>query len=82
MKQNIHPTYHKNAKVTCSCGTNFEVGSTKTEIHMEVCSNCHPFYTGTTKFIDTAGRVDKFRAKMDKAKEYQAKTAPTKKDSK
>lgn len=73
MKKDIHPKYYKNAKVTCSCGNTFEVGSTQPEIKVEVCSACHPFYTGTAKFIDTAGRVDKFKAKMEKAKAYKAK---------
>lgn len=75
MKDKIHPQYYKNAKVTCSCGNSFEVGSTQEKIDAEVCSACHPFYTGTAKFIDTAGRVDKFQAKVKKAKEYKAKKA-------
>jgi len=72
MKKNIHPKYYKNAKVTCSCGNTFEVGSTVPEIHVEVCSACHPFYTGTAKFIDTAGRVDKFRDRIKRAEEMKA----------
>jgi len=72
MKKNIHPKYYKNAKVTCSCGNTFEVGSTVPEIHVEVCSACHPFYTGTAKFIDTAGQVDKFRDQNKKAEEMKA----------
>lgn len=67
MKKDIHPPYNLNVKVTCSCGNTFETGSTIDSIHVEVCSACHPFYTGTAKFIDTAGRVDKFRAKLEKA---------------
>jgi len=67
MKKDIHPQYYKNTKVTCSCGNTFEVGSTVKEINVEVCSACHPFYTGTAKFIDTAGRVDKFKERMKKA---------------
>jgi len=73
MKANIHPKYNQNTKVTCSCGNSFEIGSTMDQIHVEVCSACHPFYTGTAKFIDTAGRVDKFKAKVEKAKELKAK---------
>ena len=73
MKKNIHPQYYKKAKVTCACGNTFEVGSTEPELHVEVCSACHPFYTGTAKFIDTAGRVDKFRARVRKAQEMSAK---------
>ncbi len=75
MKKDIHPKYYTNAKVTCSCGNTFIVGSTMPEINVEVCSACHPFYTGTAKFIDTAGRVDKFQARMKKAEEYKAKKA-------
>ena len=73
MKDKIHPQNYKTAKVTCSCGNTFEVGSTLPEIKVEVCSACHPFYTGTAKFIDTAGRVDKFQAKVKMAEEMKAK---------
>lgn len=72
MKKDIHPKYNKNVKVTCSCGNTFETSSTMNEINVEVCSACHPFYTGTNKFIDTAGRVDKFQAKLKKAEELKA----------
>lgn len=72
MKENIHPQYYKNAEVTCSCGNTFEVGSTEPELQVEVCSACHPFYTGTAKFIDTAGRVDKFQERVRRAQEIQA----------
>jgi large subunit ribosomal protein L31 len=74
MKKDIHPKYYPKAKVTCSCGNTFEVGSTEPELHVEVCSACHPFYTGTAKFIDTAGRVDKFQARVKKAAEMKAKS--------
>lgn len=73
MKKDIHPKYYDKAKVTCSCGNAFEVGSTEKEIKVEVCSNCHPFYTGTAKFIDTAGRVDKFKARVQKAEDFKSK---------
>lgn len=73
MKKDIHPKYYPNAKVICACGNTFEVGSTEPEFHVEVCSACHPFYTGTAKFIDTAGRVDKFQARVRKAQEMKAK---------
>lgn len=63
MKADIHPEYHADAKVTCACGNTFTVGSTKKEIHVEICSACHPFYTGQEKVIDSAGRVEKFRAR-------------------
>jgi large subunit ribosomal protein L31 len=64
MKQGIHPKYEK-AVVVCSCGNTFETKSTTPEIHVEICSACHPFYTGKQKLVDTAGRVDKFRSKME-----------------
>ena len=67
MKTDIHPVYYKNAVVTCSCGNSFTVGATKAEIHVEICSKCHPFYTGEKKLIDTAGRVEKFRTRRSKA---------------
>lgn len=59
MKENIHPKYYK-AKVRCACGNEFEIGSTKKEIKVEICSKCHPFFTGKQKLVDTAGRVEKF----------------------
>lgn len=71
MKKDIHPKYHKNTKVACACGNNFITGSTVPEIHTEVCSACHPFYTGKHKLIDAAGRVDKFKARQEKAKKMQ-----------
>jgi large subunit ribosomal protein L31 len=74
MKKDIHPKYFSKTKVTCSCGNTFEVGSTEESIHVEVCSACHPFYTGTAKFIDTAGRVDKFRDRMKKAEAMKTKS--------
>jgi large subunit ribosomal protein L31 len=64
MKTAIHPKWFENAKVTCACGNTFTVGATVPEIQVEVCYNCHPFYTGQMKFLDTAGRVDAFKAKM------------------
>lgn len=71
MKKDIHPQYYPKSKVTCSCGHSFEVGSTQEEIYVEICSACHPFYTGTQKLIDTAGRVDKFKARQEKAKKLK-----------
>jgi large subunit ribosomal protein L31 len=67
MKKDIHPKYHKNAKVICACGNTFTVGSTTEEIHTELCSMCHPFYTGTQKLVDTARRVDKFKQRAERA---------------
>ncbi len=63
MKTETHPTYFPEAKVTCACGNSFAVGSTKEKIEVEICSNCHPFYTGNDKLMDTAGRVEKFKAR-------------------
>ena len=68
MKAKTHPKWYKDAKVTCACGNTFTVGATVPEIKVEVCSECHPFYTGQMKFVDTAGRVDAFRSKQAKAK--------------
>lgn len=63
MKDNIHPQTHQ-AKITCACGFEIEAGSTKGQnVHVEICSNCHPFYTGKQRFVDTAGRIDRFRKK-------------------
>lgn len=68
MKAQIHPTWYPDAKVICACGNTFSVGATLPEIQVEVCYNCHPFYTGKMKYIDTAGRVDAFKAKRAGAK--------------
>jgi len=65
MKAQIHPKYHK-TKIECACGAVFVVGSTKEKITVEICSNCHPFYTGKEKLVDAAGRVEKFRARAAK----------------
>ena len=66
MKEKIHPAYHSEAKVVCACGANFTIGSTLPEIHVEICANCHPFYTGKQKLIDTARRVEKFTERTAK----------------
>lgn len=68
MKANIHPQWFEEAKVTCACGNTFSVGATVPEIRVEVCYNCHPFYTGQMKFVDTAGRVDAFRTRLSRAR--------------
>lgn len=68
MKKNIHPEYFPKAKVRCACSNVFTVGSTKPEIQIEICSQCHPFYTGKEKLIDTAGRVEKFKARVARKK--------------
>ncbi|PIR69508.1 MAG: 50S ribosomal protein L31 [Candidatus Niyogibacteria bacterium CG10_big_fil_rev_8_21_14_0_10_46_36] len=68
MKKDIHPTYYPDAKITCACGHIHHAGSTKKEMDIEICSHCHPFFTGKEKLVDTAGRVEKFRAKQKRAK--------------
>jgi len=77
MKTDIHPTYYPKAKVKCACGAVFEVGSTKPELEVEICSNCHPFYTGKEKLIDTAGKVEKFKARREKASSSTKKRSKT-----
>lgn len=64
MKAQIHPSWYPEAKVSCACGNTFTVGATVPEIQVEVCYNCHPFYSGTMKFVDSAGRVDAFKARQ------------------
>lgn len=81
MKTDLHPTYYSKAKITCACGESLEVGSTIEDIQIEICSNCHPFYTGKQKLIDTARRVDKFK-KRTEAKEVLSKTRVGKKAKK
>ncbi len=66
MKKDIHPPYYSKAKITCACGAKFTVGSTKENMETEICSACHPFYTGKAKLVDVAGRVDRFRARLEK----------------
>lgn len=63
MKTEIHPKYFTTAKATCACGAQFTVGSTKESIEVEICSQCHPLYTGADKVLDAAGRVEKFKAR-------------------
>jgi len=69
MKKGIHPKYHKDAVVVCACGNTFTIGSTEPELHVELCSRCHPFYTGKQKFVDTVGRIDKFKKRQEVAKQ-------------
>ncbi len=78
MKTDIHPKYYPNCKVTCVCGNTFLTGSTEPEIKVELCSACHPFYTGKQKLVDTARRVEKFTAKVN-AKEGASKVKKGKK---
>ena len=71
MKQGIHPQYFNEAQVICVCGHKFTTGSTKEVIHVELCSNCHPFYTGEQRFVDSASRIQKFTTRTETAKKYQ-----------
>jgi len=73
MKSNIHPKWYPEAKVKCACGHTFTVGSTLPEIQVEICSACHPFFTGEMKYVDTLGRVERFQKKQQVAKDRQAK---------
>ena len=68
MKSDIHPTYFSEAVATCACGAVYTVGSTKEKIEVEICSACHPFYTGQDKVLDTTGRVDKFKKRVAASK--------------
>jgi large subunit ribosomal protein L31 len=76
VKKDIHPEYHT-VRVHCGCGNTFETRSTAKEIHAEICSMCHPFYTGKQKYVDTAGRIERFQRKY--GKDYLKKPATDKK---
>ena len=82
MKKEIHPKWYKDAKVSCACGHEFTVGATVPEIKVEICSHCHPFYTGEEKLVDTAGRVEKFERKVATAKAQKRVTAKARKGRK
>lgn len=85
MKAEIHPKYYTEAKVICACGNSWTTGSTKSDIRVDICSNCHPFYTGEQRIIDTEGQVDRFYKRLEVRTEYKktrdavqtAKTSPT-----
>ncbi|MEK7547089.1 MAG: 50S ribosomal protein L31 [Patescibacteria group bacterium] len=78
MKKDIHPTYYPEAKVRCACGKTYTLGATRQEIQVEICGNCHPFYTGEEKLIDTAGRVEKFKKRQTAASAAPKKAKKTK----
>lgn len=80
MKRKIHPKWYPNAKVVCACGNTLTVGSTKPELHVEVCSACHPFFTGKMRYVDTLGRVEKFEAKRKAAVTKKPKKSKKKKE--
>lgn len=85
MKADIHPKYYPEAKVVCACGNSWTTGSTKAEIRVDICSNCHPFYTGEQRIVDTEGQVDRFYKRLEVRTEFKksqdakvaAKTSPT-----
>jgi len=77
--KNTHPAYHTDTKVKCACGHTFTTSSTMESISVEICSNCHPVYTGVKKIVDAAGRVEKFQARMKKAQAGQKAKIKTKK---
>ena len=87
MKPTIHPQFNLATKVSCACGVSFVTGSTATELHTEICSSCHPFYTGKQHLLDTAGNVDKFKKRTATATQIKSvvkvkkerKARPTKK---
>ncbi|MEE8422491.1 MAG: 50S ribosomal protein L31 [Dehalococcoidia bacterium] len=75
MKEKIHPEY-VDAVISCACGNSWETRSTEAAMHVEVCSNCHPFFTGEQRIVDTAGRVERFRRRYAKAQQQGAKSEP------
>ncbi len=80
MQQGIHPKYHEDATIKCACGAVYETGSTTKDLEIEICAKCHPFYTGKKKYVDTTGRVDRFKKLAEKAE--KKKTAAKKHASK
>lgn len=82
MKKDIHPKYFAEAVMNCSCGSRFTVGSTVEAIKVEICSKCHPFFTGQQKFVDTARRVEKFQEREKKSASLKAERSPNSKKTK
>lgn len=74
MKKDIHPQYYPDAKVICACGRTWTTGSTKKEIRTDMCSECHPFYTGEQRIVDTAGQVERFERRLGQRREFESKT--------
>jgi len=73
MKKKIHPKYNSEVEAKCACGNTFKVGSTAEKIDVEICSECHPFYTGKEKLVDSTGRVDRFKQRMEKTEAMKTK---------
>lgn len=82
MKSDIHPKYVEDATISCSCGASFNIGTTVGNVQVEICSQCHPFYTGQSKLMDTAGRIDKFQERMKKAQELKSQAGDSGKKKK
>jgi large subunit ribosomal protein L31 len=78
MKPDIHPKYYPSARITCACGSTWTTGATLPEIHLDLCSNCHPFYTGEQRIVDTAGRVDRFKMRLAQKRDISKKEKPRK----
>jgi large subunit ribosomal protein L31 len=76
MKEGIHPTYYPDATVRCACGNTWTTGSTVKEIHTDVCSACHPFFTGEQRIVDSEGQVDRFYRRLQMAREMQDQKQP------
>lgn len=72
MKKEIHPTYFPEAKISCACGATWSVGSTQEEIKVDICSSCHPFFTGEQRIVDTEGQVDRFYKRLEARQQYVA----------
>lgn len=82
MKKEIHPKYYPKAKIICACGSVMTIGSTVPEIHVEICSKCHPFYTGKQKLVDTSGRLERYKKLVAKKEEIGKKKLIKKKKAK
>jgi len=80
MKKDTHPKYYEKAKITCACGVTFTTGTTQEEIKVEICSKCHPFFTGSQQLIDTAGRAERFKERRAKAQSTPKKKVHVKKE--
>lgn len=78
-KEGIHPTYYNEAVIVCSCGHSFITGSTLQSIRTDICSNCHPFYTGEQRIVDTAGRVDRFMGRLEAGRKMRNQKTTSKK---
>ena len=81
MKTDIHPTYYPDAQVICSCGNTWTTGSTQKLIRTDVCSKCHPFFTGEQRIVDTAGQVDRFMKRLDRYSEHQSEASQRQKQA-